>query len=109
ARLQDQLPTTHPVAADVPDVEAVHLNFDAITYEKGAAVLRQLVAWVGEENFLAGCRDHFRRHAFANADLAEFLAALETGSGRDLTAWSREWLQTAGLNTLRPELVEDGD
>ena len=109
ARRQDQLPTTHPIAANVVDVESTHLNFDAITYEKGASVLRQLFAWVGEDPFFQGLRRYFRQHAFANADLQEFLAAVGAGSGRDLHAWSKEWLETAGLNTLRPLLEHDGN
>ncbi len=109
ARRQDQLPTTHPIAADVPDVESAHLNFDSITYEKGASVLRQLFAWVGEEGFFSGLRRYFRQYEYANADLREFLAAVGGGSGRDLQAWSREWLETAGLNTLRPILEHDGN
>jgi aminopeptidase N len=98
---QDQLPTTHPIVADIPDVEAIHLNFDGITYAKGASVLRQLAAWVGEERFLEGVRAYVKRHEFANAELLDFLAALEETSGRDLHAWSKEWLETAGVNTLR--------
>jgi aminopeptidase N len=109
ARRQDQLPTTHPIAANVIDVESTHLNFDAITYEKGASVLRQLFAWVGEDAFFQGLRRYFRQHAFANADLQEFLAAVGAGSGRDLHAWSKEWLETAGLNTLRPLVEHDGN
>jgi aminopeptidase N len=107
---QDQLPTTHPIVADVPDTDAVHTNFDGITYAKGASVLRQLVAWVGEDAFLAGIRAYFRRHEFGNTDLADFLTALEETSGRDLRAWSKEWLETAGLNTLRAvaEIGQDG-
>jgi aminopeptidase N len=101
ATRQDQLPTTHPIVADVPTVEAVHLNFDGISYAKGAAVLKQLVAWVGEERFLEGIKVYVRRHEYGNADLDEFLAALEEGSGRDLQAWSKEWLESAGVNTLR--------
>jgi aminopeptidase N len=100
---QDQLATTHPIAADIPDIEAVEVNFDGITYAKGASVLKQLVAYVGRENFLAGVRKYFAAHAWGNATLADLLAALEETSGRDLAAWSREWLQTAGVNTLRPE------
>jgi aminopeptidase N len=99
---QDQLPSTHPIVADVPDTRSIHVNFDGITYAKGAAVLRQLVAWVGEEPFLDGVRRYFRRHEFGNTDLGDFLVALEETSGRDLRAWSKEWLETAGLNTLRP-------
>ena len=99
---QDQLPSTHPIAADIPDIHAVEVNFDGITYAKGAAVLKQLVAYVGRENFLAGVRAYFAAHSYGNATLADLLAALEETSGRDLGSWSREWLETAGVNTLRP-------
>ncbi|MFN2591198.1 MAG: aminopeptidase N, partial [Actinomycetota bacterium] len=106
---QDQLPTTHPIVADIPDVESIHLNFDGITYAKGAAVLRQLAAWVGEERFLDGVKAYVKRHEFGNAELADFLAALEEVSGRDLRAWSKEWLETAGVNTVRADFaVGDG-
>ena len=108
AYMQDQLPTTHPISADVPDTESIHLNFDGITYAKGASVLKQLVSWVGKDRFLAGTSNYFRRHEFANAELADFLSALEEVSGRDLGAWSKEWLETAGVNTLRPEMDENG-
>jgi aminopeptidase N len=104
---QDQLPSTHPIAADIPDIAAVEVNFDGITYAKGAAVLKQLVAYVGQENFLAGVRAYFTAHAFGNAALADLLAALEETSGRDLGAWSREWLEAAGVNTLRPSYSVD--
>jgi aminopeptidase N len=100
---QDQLPTTHPIVADVPDVESVHLNFDGISYAKGASVLKQLVAWVGRERFLEGLRVYCKRYEFGNASLDDFLAAVEDGSGRDLHAWSKEWLETAGVNTLRAD------
>ena len=106
---QDQLPSTHPIAADIPDIHAVEVNFDGITYAKGAAVLKQLVAYVGRENFLDGVRKYFAGHAFGNATLADLLAALEETSGRDLTSWSAEWLQTAGVNTLRPSYSVDAD
>jgi aminopeptidase N len=106
---QDQLPSTHPIAADIPDIEAVEVNFDGITYAKGAAVLKQLVAHVGRENFLAGLRRYFGRHAWSNATLGDLFAALEETSGRDLSGWSRKWLETAGVNTLRPEYQCDGD
>jgi aminopeptidase N len=106
---QDQLPSTHPVAADIPDIEAVEVNFDGITYAKGASVLKQLVAYVGRDNFLAGVRDYFARHAYGNATLADLLTSLERVCGRDLTAWSKSWLQTAGVNTLRPDFVLDAD
>jgi aminopeptidase N len=106
---QDQLPTTHPIVADIPDVLSVHLNFDGITYAKGAAVLKQLVAWVGRDGFLEGMKRYFARHEYSNTELRDFLAALEESSGRDLDAWSKEWLETPGVNTLRPEVVVDGD
>ena len=105
---QDQLPSTHPIAADIPDIAAVEVNFDGITYAKGAAVLKQLVAYVGRDNFLAGVRRYFDQHAFGNATLADLLAALEESSGRDLSTWSKQWLETAGVNTLRPE-IQVGD
>ena len=100
---QDQLPSTHPIAADIPDIHAVEVNFDGITYAKGAAVLKQLVAYVGRDNFLAGVRRYFDAHAWGNATLRDLLAALEETSGRDLSSWSKEWLETAGVNTLRPD------
>jgi aminopeptidase N len=106
---QDQLPTTHPIVADVPETDAVHVNFDGITYAKGASVLKQLVAWVGEKEFLSGLRTYFRRHEFGNTDLGDFLSALEEASGRDLRAWSKEWLETAGLNTLRASFETTGE
>jgi aminopeptidase N len=107
---QDQLPSTHPIAADIPDIEAVEVNFDGITYAKGAAVLKQLVAYVGRDNFVAGVRQYFNSHAWQNATLGDLLSALEQTSGRDLSSWSKAWLETAGLNTIRPsyELGPDG-
>ncbi|CAA0134993.1 Aminopeptidase N [Mycolicibacterium vanbaalenii] len=106
---QDQLPSTHPVAADIPDLHAVEVNFDGITYAKGASVLKQLVAYVGLESFLAGLRDYFRDHAFGNATFGDLLGALEKSSGRDLSGWGRQWLKTTGLNTLRPDFDVDDD
>lgn len=106
---QDQLPSTHPIAADIPDLEAVEVNFDGITYAKGASVLKQLVAYVGLEHFLAGLRDYFRAHAFGNATFDDLVAALEQASGRDLSDWGQQWLKTTGLNTLRPEFDVDAD
>ncbi|MFB9909340.1 aminopeptidase N [Allokutzneria oryzae] len=105
---QDQLPSTHPIACEITDVEAVEVNFDGITYAKGASVLKQLVAYVGIENFLAGLRMYFDKHAWGNATLADLLGALEQASGRDLSWWSAQWLQTTGLNTLRPRFDVDG-
>ncbi|HEY9294286.1 MAG TPA: aminopeptidase N [Microlunatus sp.] len=104
---QDQLPTTHPIAADMVDLEAVESNFDGITYAKGASVLRQLVAFVGQDAFLEGVRGYFAEHAFGNTRLPDLLAALEGPSGRDLSGWSAEWLETAGVNTLRPVFETD--
>ncbi|WP_096289353.1 aminopeptidase N [Mycobacterium ahvazicum] len=106
---QDQLPSTHPIAADIPDLHAVEVNFDGITYAKGASVLKQLVAYVGLEHFLAGLRDYFRTHAFGNATFSDLLSALEQASGRDLSNWGQQWLKTTGLNTLRPEFDTDAD
>jgi aminopeptidase N len=93
----------------MPDTEAIHTNFDGITYAKGASVLRQLVAWVGEEEFLHGLAGYFRRHEYGNTDLSDFLTALEDSSGRDLHAWSKEWLQTTGVNVLRASFESNGD
>jgi aminopeptidase N len=107
AYMQDQLPTTHPISANVVDTQSIHLNFDGITYAKGASVLKQLVAWVGKDRFLSGTSRYFRRHEFGNAELQDFLAALEEESARDLGEWSKEWLETAGVNTLRPELAQE--
>lgn len=106
---QDQLPSTHPIAADIPDLAAVEVNFDGITYAKGASVLKQLVAYVGLDHFLAGLRDYFAAHAFDNATFDDLLAALEKASGRDLSDWGRQWLKTTGLNTLRADFDVDGD
>ena len=103
----DQRPSTHPVSADVPDAGRALLNFDGISYAKGASVLRQLVAWVGEEPFLAGLRDYFAAHAFGNASLADLLAALSAASGRDLSAWARVWLREPQVNTLGPRIRLD--
>jgi aminopeptidase N len=104
---QDQLPSTHPIAVDIPDVEAVRVNFDSITYDKGASVLKQLVAYVGREPFLAGLRAYLTAHAWSNATLADLLAALQAASGRDLSGWGAQWLKTTGLNMLRPAFELD--
>ena len=106
---QDQLPSTHPIAADNVDLHAVEVNFDMITYAKGASVLKQLVAWVGLEPFLAGLRQYFHDFAFSNSEFADLLAALEKSSGRELQSWAAEWLQTAGVNTLAPTFELDAD
>jgi aminopeptidase N len=106
---QDQLPSTHPVAAEIPDLAAVEVNFDGITYAKGASVLKQLVAYVGLEHFLAGLREYFRAHAFGNATFGDLIGALEKASGRDLSHWGQQWLKTTGLNTLRADFDLDAD
>jgi len=106
---QDQLPSTHPIATDAPDVQTAEVNFDGITYAKGASVLKQLGAYVGVDAFLAGLRGYFADHAYGNTTLADLLCALETASGRDLGEWSKLWLETAGINTLRPNFTLDAD
>ena len=106
AYVQDQLPTTHPIVADIPDLEAAKQNFDGITYAKGASVLKQLVAYVGFEAFIAGSRQYFRDHAYGNTTLADLLAALSAASGRDLAGWARQWLQTSGISTVTAEIDE---
>ena len=106
---QDQLPSTHPIAADNHDLQAVEVNFDGITYAKGASVLKQLVAWVGLDAFLSGLRQYFKDHAYANSEFTDLLKALEKASGRELDSWAKEWLQTSGVNTLEPEFELDAD
>ena len=106
---QDQLPSTHPIMAEINDLEDVQVNFDGITYAKGASVLKQLVAYVGQDAFFAGVQKYMKRHAWGNTRLADLLGALEETSGRDLKAWSTAWLETAGINVLRPELEVDAD
>ena len=101
---QDQLPSTHPVVAEINDLEDVQVNFDGITYAKGGSVIKQLVAWVGLENFMAGVARYFKKHQWGNTELRDLLGELEATSGRELTEWSRLWLETAGVNTLRPEI-----
>ncbi|WP_449478744.1 aminopeptidase N [Streptomyces abikoensis] len=105
----DQRPSTHPVAPDpaaVPDTAAALLNFDGISYAKGASALRQLVAWLGEKDFLAGINDHFTRHRFGNAALADFLDSLARRTDRDVHAWADRWLRTSGADTLTSAVTE---
>ncbi|GAB7180513.1 aminopeptidase N [Kitasatospora sp. Ki12] len=106
---QDQLPSTHPIMAEINDLEDVQVNFDGITYAKGASVLKQLVAYVGQDAFFQGVRAYFKRHAWGNTRLSDLLGALEEASGRDLKAWSKSWLETAGINVLRPSIVLNTD
>ncbi|MDQ0144452.1 aminopeptidase N [Pseudarthrobacter niigatensis] len=108
AYVQDQLPTTHPIVADIPDLEAAKQNFDGITYAKGASVLKQLVAYVGFDAFIAGSREYFRKHAYGNTTLQDLLAALGAASGRDLSGWARQWLQTSGISTLSVDIAPQG-
>ena len=107
---QDQLPSTHPIAADMVDLDSVRVNFDGITYAKGASALRQLVAWVGEPEFLTGVHNYFVKHAWGNTQLSDLLSELEATSGRDLSGWTDEWLRTSGVNLIRAqfELAADG-
>ncbi|MGW2812536.1 aminopeptidase N [Streptomyces sp. NPDC001415] len=104
---QDQLPSTHPIMADIRDLDDVLVNFDGITYAKGASVLKQLVAYVGMDEFFQGVQAYFKAHAFGNTRLSDLLGALEKTSGRDLKTWSKAWLETAGINVLRPEIATD--
>ncbi|MEU9476579.1 aminopeptidase N [Streptomyces sp. NPDC048191] len=103
----DQLPSTHPVTADIRDLEDAKLNFDGITYAKGASVLKQLVAYVGQDAFLEGARRYFKRNAYGNTRLGDLLSVLGETSGRDMSAWARSWLQTAGVNSLTPQVLLD--
>ncbi|MPY62614.1 aminopeptidase N [Streptomyces spongiae] len=104
---QDQLPSTHPIMAEIGDLDDVLVNFDGITYAKGASVLKQLVAYVGQDEFFRGVQAYFKAHAYGNTRLSDLLGALEETSGRDLKTWSKKWLETAGINVLRPEIETD--
>ncbi|WP_405217458.1 aminopeptidase N [Agrococcus sp. Ld7] len=106
---QDQLPSTHPIVAEIRDLDDVQVNFDGITYAKGGSVLKQLVAWVGLEAFMQGVGEYFRKHAWGNTELTDLLTELEAASGRELGDWSKKWLETAGVNTLRPRIELTGD
>ncbi|MFJ3716619.1 aminopeptidase N [Streptomyces sp. NPDC090057] len=103
----DQLPSTHPITADIRDLQDAKLNFDGITYAKGASVLKQLVAYVGRDAFLEGARRYFKRNAYGNTRLGDLLSVLAETSGRDMTVWARSWLQTAGVNSLTPQVLLD--
>ncbi|MEV0022212.1 aminopeptidase N [Streptomyces atroolivaceus] len=108
----DQRPTTHPVAPDpdaVPDTASALLNFDGISYAKGASALRQLVAWLGEKDFLAGINTHIARHKFANATLADFIDNLATATDRDVHTWAATWLRTTGIDTLTAHVENTGN
>jgi aminopeptidase N len=105
----DQLSSTHPIAVEMKDLDDVRTNFDGISYAKGASVLQQLVAHVGRDNFIAGLRKYFAKHAYANTELSDLITELEATSGKDLTSWVSTWLRTAGVNTLRPVINFDGE
>ncbi|MFI8227538.1 aminopeptidase N [Streptomyces sp. NPDC085900] len=105
----DQLPSTHPITADIRDLQDAKLNFDGITYAKGASVLKQLVAYVGQDAFLEGARRYFKRHAYGNTRLGDLLSVLGETSGRDMATWARSWLQTAGVNSLTPQVLLDAE
>ncbi|MER8042966.1 aminopeptidase N [Streptomyces sp. NPDC094032] len=105
----DQLPSTHPITADIRDLEDAKLNFDGITYAKGASVLKQLVAYAGRDAFLEGARRYFKRHAYGNTRLVDLLTVLEETSGRDMKGWAKSWLQTSGVNTLTPAVTYDAE
>ena len=106
---QDQLPSTHPVVAEINDLEDVQVNFDGITYAKGGSVLKQLAAWVGIDQFFAGVSQYFKKHEWSNTELGDLLSELEKTSGRELATWSKKWLETAGVNTLSPEIATDAE
>ena len=106
---QDQLPTTHPIVAPINDLNDTSVNFDGITYAKGASVLKQLVAYVGRKKFFEGIHNYLSKHAYSNATLADLLHELELTSGRDLKAWSAQWLEKAGINTISTEVEEASD
>ena len=106
---QDQYPSTHPIACEIPDAEAVEVNFDGITYAKGASVLKQLVAYVGLPHFLAALRQYFTDHAYGNTTLGDLLAALNATSGRELSDWAKVWLESSGMSTLSPEYELDSE
>jgi aminopeptidase N len=109
ARSEDQLKSSHPIVTTVPDVEAVRGNFDRITYEKGAAALRQLMAWVGEDKFFAAINSHLTQHRAGNAEFADLVGALQATSGRDVMRWAEAWLATVGINLLRCEIETEGE
>jgi aminopeptidase N len=106
---QDQLPSTHPIAANMPDLDSVYENFDGITYAKGASALKQLVSWVSEDKFLIGLQSYFQKHKWQNTQLTDLLTELSASSGRELNEWSQVWLETAGATLLRPNIETDSN
>ena len=105
---EDQKPTTHPIACTVDDTDQTFLNFDGITYGKGAAVLKQLRASLGATGFREGLRLYFRRHAWGNTTIGDFLGALSEGADKDLNHWSQRWLETSGVNTIQAVPSDNG-
>jgi aminopeptidase N len=104
----ERTPSTHPVAGSpAPDAQSALQNFDGISYAKGAAALRQLIANIGDAAFVSGVGQYLRAHAYGNAALGEFLAAMERASGKDLQAWADAWLRTAGLDAISVEATCD--
>ncbi|MCH9275296.1 aminopeptidase N [Bifidobacterium amazonense] len=106
---QDQLSTTHPIVAPINDLNDTYVNFDGITYAKGASVLKQLAFYVGREKFFKGINAYLNKHAYSNATLADLLGELELTSGRDLKAWSAQWLEQSGINTIATEVETAAD
>ncbi|YAL82822.1 aminopeptidase N [Dermacoccaceae bacterium W4C1] len=105
----DQYPTTHPIVATIEDLEQARQNFDGITYAKGASVLKQLMAFVGEDAFFDAAADYFAEHAFGNTELSDLIRCLEATSGRQMSTWVDAWLRTTGVNTLVPQVIRTGD
>lgn len=101
AYVQDEMPTTHPISSEVPDTNATRVAFDSITYNKGGSVLKQLVAIVGEDTFFNGIKNYLQKYAYTNPTLSDFIGELEIASGKDLSSWSYEWLETSGVNKVR--------
>ena len=101
-------PTTHPIRQPVKDVAAATAIFDGITYPKGASVLKQLFAYVGEDAFVAGLKAYFAKHAWGNTELSDLMDELARASGRDLDDWTRGWLDTAGTDRLVLESTDAG-
>jgi len=107
AYVEDQLVTTHPIEANIPDTDTAFSNFDSITYGKGASVLKQLSFYLGEDMFRNGLKIYFKNYAYSNSRLEDFLGSLEQASGKDLKTWSKTWLEMAGVDTVSAEYTCD--
>ena len=101
---EDSRVTTHPIEVPIADTSVAESIFDGISYGKGSATLKQLHFLLGEKAFRAGLHDYFKRYAFRNTTLADFMGSLERASHRDLKRWTLDWLQTAGTNSLRADV-----